>query len=224
VQPVFTYTIIEGETVTVEPLLTVVGTAPGLEPGVVYAPFWTVSRLAGETDGLPAYTERLAVTLADNRRLSEFKQTAWRSFPRAGPVWDSRPFSMTIYDSAFYDILEPLRQNIILIDVATPFVYLVAVAVGFLVSFLLTRRRRAEFAIMRSVGIGKWNLFAGALMEQAVLCAAGAAAGMLVVWVFWGYGSVTRPAIYLGCYTVGAAFSAIKAAGTDVLKILREKE
>jgi hypothetical protein len=32
------------------------------------------------------------------------------------------------------------------------------------------------------------------------------------------------PFIFTACYLLGSAFSAAKAAGTDVLKIMREKE
>jgi len=215
---------LEGEIITITPRLTVIGTVADAEPGTIYAPFWTVTAFAEETTGRPMYTERLSVQIADNRRLSDFKRTAWRHFPRVGPIWDSRPFSMMIYDSVFYDTLEPLRQNIILVDVATPFVYAAAILVGLIASYLLTRRRKPEFATMRSLGVGRRSIFISALTEQAALCAAGTILGVLLVWGAWGYLSFIEPAIFLVCYTAGAAFSAVRAAGTDVLKILREKE
>jgi hypothetical protein len=204
--------------------LTVIGTVSGAEDGTAYAPFWTVSALATEADGLPLFTERMYVTVGDNRKLLMFKSLAWMSFPRVRPIHDNRPFAMTIYDSVFYETLEPLRQNIILVDVATPFIYALSIAVGFLTSVLLTRRRKPEFAVMRSAGVHRRDIFFGMLAEQAVLSTAGAALGCALVAAAWGYVDYTRPAIFLACYVVGTLFSAANAAGTDVLKILRDKE
>jgi hypothetical protein len=217
----FEHTVIEGETIFAERELTVIGTVP--EAGMVYVPWLTVNEFANEIDGRPHYTESLRATVR-NWSLATFKTRASLSFPRVRPIHDTRPFAMTIYDSVFYETLEPLRQNIILVDVATPFIYAIAICVGFLTSILLTRRRKPEFAVMRSVGIHKRDIFVCALFEQAVLSAAGAAAGCVLVAAVWGYLSFERPAVFLGCFVFGALFSAIRAAGTNVLKIMRAKE
>jgi hypothetical protein len=218
--PVWNEIVVEGESIITAVELTVAGTVSGVGDRMVYAPFWTASRI----DELPTYSERLSIILADNRALSGFKQEATLNFPRVRPIFDSRPFAMTVYDSLFYETLEPLRQNIILIDVATPFIYVLSVCVGFIASILLTRRRRPEFAVMRSVGVHKRDIFLGILTEQILLSAAGAALGCALIAAAWGYISFTRPAVFLGCYILGAVFSAIKSAGTNVLKILQERE
>ncbi|MCL2030556.1 MAG: hypothetical protein FWG93_03335 [Oscillospiraceae bacterium] len=204
--------------------LTVVGTVDDMEYGFLYCPFWTASGAGVLSDGQTPYTDLLSATLADNRKLSEFKQTAWRNFPRVGPVYENRPISMTVYDSGFYDAIEPLMQNMILVDAATPLVYVISVCVGFLASFLLTRRRKPEFAVMRSVGVRKRDIFFGSLLEQTALGAAGALLGCGLAALTWGYVSPARTALFLVCFMLGAAFSAIRAAGTDVLKILVDKE
>jgi hypothetical protein len=204
--------------------LTVIGTVSGADNGVVYGPFWTVSNFGSRSDRNPPYTDRLSMTVANNRVLSRFKQMATLSFSRVRPIYDPRPFAMMVYDSEFYETIEPLWQNIILIDIATPFVYAISVCVGFVASILLTRRRKPEFAVMRSVGVHKRDIFFGALAEQAALSAAGAALGCALIAAAWGYLSLTRPAVFLACFLLGAVISSIKAAGTDVLKILRDKE
>jgi len=210
------------ETIDVE--LTIAGTVSGAGKGSVYAPFWTVSALGVESDELPYHSERLYMRVANNRALSAFKQVASLSFPKVAPIFDSRPFSMMIYDSDFYSTLEPLRQNIILVDIATPFLYVISICVGFLASVLLTRRRKPEFALMRCAGIHRRDIFFGTLTEQVVLSAFGAALGCALVAVTWGYFSAARPAVFLACYILGTVFSSFSAAGTDVLKILRDRE
>jgi len=207
-------TVIPGEFVTLEAELTVIGTVSGIEHGMIFSPFWTVSSLAEDLTDIPPYTESLSVILNNNRELDDFIETAKMSFSRTNPVADSRPFAMTIYDMEFYETLEPLRQNIIVVDVATPFIFILSIAVGFLTSVLLTRRRKAEFAIMRSIGVSKRVVFSGALAEQALLSITGATLGFVFTAAVWGYTSLTRPAIFLACYLLGAFFAATGAAGT----------
>ncbi|MCL2221485.1 MAG: ABC transporter permease [Oscillospiraceae bacterium] len=205
--------------------VTVIGTVSSdTGDSLVYLPFWTVSALAEDIAEAPLLSELLSITLAENRELSAFKDVASLIFPRVMPVFDTRPFAMTIYDSEFFETLEPLRQNLILVDVAIPFVYIIAVGVGFLTSVLLTRQRKAEFAVMRSVGMRRGSIFTVALGEQFLLCIIGSALGLAAIAVFWGYLNFERPLIFLACYMLGAIFSAARAARTNVLLLLRERE
>jgi len=209
---------------TVDTAIRVVGTVSGVEDNLVIGSFSAVTEMGNESDGLQAYSELLHMTVAENSELSRLKSMATNSFAPVRPVLSSLRFSMTIYDSEFIEMLEPLRQNIILIDVATPFIFIISVAVGFLTSTLLTRQRMSEYAIMRSVGVRRYGIFFGALIEQASLSAVGAGIGFAFVLFTWDYMSYERPLIFLGCYVLGALFSASKAAGTDVMAILRNRE
>jgi len=217
------YTREPGEIIVIEEELTVIGIAANAEHGVIYGSFWKLSELAEELAGVPPFAESLSITVSNNRELDDFKEIAAKSFSRTTPIFDTRPFAMTIRDLEFYETLEPLRQNIIVVDIATPFIYILSVAIGFLTSVLLTRRRKAEFAIMRSIGVSKWVVFTSALAEQSLLSIAGAALGFAFVALTWGYASLTRPAIFLACYLLGAVFASIGAAGTNVMKVLRDR-
>jgi hypothetical protein len=215
------YTVAEAE-------LTVIGTVSGDDAygglgGAVFVPFLTANALGAASDGGSFYAERLYITVADNLELTPFKETASFSFARVRPIYDSRPFSLTVYDTDFYDTLEPLRLNIILVESATPFVYFIAVCVGFIASILMTRRRKPEFAIMRSVGVHRLKIFFAAVTEQAALCAVGAVLGGGLVYLLWDFYSIERTLLFTVCYLLGTVFSAVKAAGTNVLKILHER-
>jgi ABC-type antimicrobial peptide transport system permease subunit len=141
-----------------------------------------------------------------------------------GVYFNDKTFAMTIFDAEYYDKTEALTQTIYFISFATPFVYALTACTGFVASYLLTRRRRGEFANMRSVGINKRDIFIGALFEQSALCAIGAAIGCAAFRMAWGDVYIRESALFLACYTLGAAISAARVAGTDVLKILRDKE
>jgi len=223
IYPEYETVVTKGERFEEELELTVIGVVHGAGHGLVYSPFWAISRITEELTGIEPFTESLSVRVADNKALSGFKSNAAMSFSRVSPIYDSRPFAMLVYDSEFYETLEPLRQNIIVVDVATPFIYILSIAVGFLTSVLLTRRRKAEFAIMRSVGVNKWTVFVSALAEQALLSLIGVTLGFAFVAVIWGYTDAVRPAVFFGCYLLGAVFASVGAAGTNVMKVLRDR-
>ena len=216
---------IEGESFIFEEELHIIGIiSDDAVTGVIYSPFWAVNMFAGELTGLPPSTELLSMTLYDNRDLTRLKGVASMHFSHVQSIGGIRPFALTIYDSAFYETLEPLVQNTILIGVATPIIYIISMLVGILTSMVLTRQRKAEFAILRSVGVSRKDIFIGALGEQFVLCVIGTSIGFALVAAALGYLSFERALIFLACYMLGAIISAIRAAGTNVLLLLRERE
>ena len=207
----------------IETELAVVGVSYGAGKDVL-APFWTIAKLGTASDNLQTYSDIMSSVIADNNFISEFTAAASGRFARAGDVDTALPLSLTVYDGVYNEVIHRLRQNIQLIDSATPFIYLISVLIGFIASFLLTRRRKPEFAIMRSIGINKKDIFLGALTEQATLCAIGSVIGLLLFRVIFGYSLWSVPAMFTSCYILGSALSAQKAAGTNVLKILGQKE
>jgi len=229
IQMTIVYT--EGEVLTSERELTVAGTVSGADSDVVYAPFWTVIDLLEEFEeyitmwnDIPFYAESLSIIVADNRELTEFKNLASLSFSRVRPVRSTLPFAMTIYDSTFYETIEPLMQNTVLVEIAIPIVYVIAVSVGFLASTLLTRQRKSEFAVMRSVGIHRRDVFTGVFSEQLILSLTGAVFGCGLTFLIFRDITFLRPAILIGCYLLGTIFAAIRVAGTNVLKVMKDKE
>lgn len=189
----------------------------------VFSPFWTVNEAAEEL-GLPLYSNRMSAVIYDNRTIGEFAHAAARHFARAGDLEAELPLALTIFDATYNDVVRRLRQNIQLINISTPFIYALSVLIGFIASYVLTRRRKPEFALMRSIGVNKRDVFIGALGEQAALCAVGAAVGFAAFGVFYGSFIALPPVLFTLCYILGCVFAAIRAAGTNVLKILREKE
>jgi len=224
IDPQDAYVFVEGELISASVELTVIGTVSDTAHSVVYSPFWAVAPFLEELTGIPLYSERLSMIVANNYELSTFKGTASLSFANRNPLFSTRPFAMTVNSLEFYETLEPLRQNAILVDVAIPIVYIISIGVGFFTSILLTRQRKSEFAVMRSVGVRSRDIFAGASCEQLLLSAIGTTLGLALIALVLGYLSFIYPAIFLACYMLGAVFSATRAANTNVLLILKEKE
>jgi len=204
----------------IETELTIVGTIPGVVDGVIYAPFRTVSFLGFASDGSPDYSDRLSAVISDNDLMDGFRQDARRSFTPAGLT----KYALTIFDSLYFEILARIRQNISFVEVVTPVLYLLSVGIGVTASYLLTRRRLPEFATMRSIGISRLSVFLTALMEQGFLCLTGSALGFALFTLTWRYVFWKQTLMFVLCYMLGVLFSAVRAAGTNVLEILRQKE
>ncbi|MCL2499662.1 MAG: ABC transporter permease [Defluviitaleaceae bacterium] len=188
---------------------------------LIISPFWTVNAVAAEIY-LPEYSNRMNALMYDNGKIGELASAAVRVFARPGDVNTTLSFSLTIFDGIYNNVIRKLKQNIQLIDVATPFIYAISVLIGFIASYLLTRNRKPEFAVMRSIGVNKRDVFTGALGEQAVLCIPGAVTGFILVSVFFRQVLWVPPVLFTFCYVLGSVFAAAQAAGTNVLKILRE--
>ena len=189
----------------------------------IFSPFWTVGE-AAESVGMPVHASQMWALMADNRQIGAFANVADRHFTYTGNISPVNPFALTIFDTIYNDITRRMQQNIQIISISTPFIYVLSILIGFIASYLLTRRRKSEFAIMRSIGVSKGHVFFGALAEQAFLCIIGAALGFVVFAVVQGDLLFIPPLLFTACYVSGSVFAAQRAAGTNVLKILREKE
>jgi hypothetical protein len=209
--------------------LEIVGVVYGRINNTIYAPFWTVAKWGEESDGFPTYTETARLLLY-NRMIDDFKNQATPMFvPPGTPVepdaTGAMRMSLTVHDGSFNNVISGMRQIILIIDVMTPFIYLITAFVGLITGFIFTRRRMPEFAVIRSIGVSKSNVFLIALFEQLFFCVVGVSAGTLVYFVFsGGRFSLSNAVLIILCYCGGAAAASIKATGADILKLLRERE
>jgi len=218
--PVFRISL-QNREVEIEAELTAAGIIHG-GGNNVYAPFWVVSELGLAID-IPVRSEIMSALICDNRLIADFMMSARQSFSRVGQVTDL-PFSLVVYDSTYNEVTDRLRQNILLVDVTTPFIYVLSALVGFITSYTLTLRRMPELAVIRSIGINKKDVFSGVLMEQTVLCLSGAVMAFILFSAVRGQLVWLPPILFTLCYSLGSVISAEKAAGADVLKLLRERE
>jgi ABC-type antimicrobial peptide transport system permease subunit len=98
-------------------------------------------------------------------------------------------------------------------------------AIGFVLCFLLVRRRKQEFAVMRLLGETVIQITGKALMEQAMLCVIGIMLGVTAVLVsgLGEFSALTCGGVLL-CYSIGSALAVMLMVRVNVMEILREKE
>ncbi len=161
-------------------------------------------------------------TLQNNRELARFKDNLTElGLDRDGAV------RAAVDDRILQGATAPIQKNIDLLRDLYAFLYALVALMGFLVCFLLSRGRKAEYAVMRMLGESRLRVTGKALLEQAALCALGIGLGLLVMLFLpgrenrLGWGSLCALA---GCYCAGAALAVFATVRVNVMTILQAKE
>ena len=110
-----------------------------------------------------------------------------------------------------------------------PLIYILSACIGFVVSYLLIRLRKPEFALMRSLGASQGQCFSTFLGEQVFLSLLGAVPGMLIAMLVNGIELTTAKEIYsslvyLAFYLAGSAIAVATMNRGNVIQILTAKE
>ena len=127
----------------------------------------------------------------------------------------------------FEEATDPIKADILKLKILEPFVFVFSVAIGFVISMLSIRNRKAEFAVMRSMGASGAYVFYISFIEQAVLCLIGALIGVLVSLIGFKQLSATqinKVLIFIGCYLAGTAIEALRIASVKVMKIMKAND
>ena len=159
-------------------------------------------------------------TVRDNQRLDQIKAAITESGLRSNKLVRVR-----IDDRILKETVGPIESNLAQLEGSYLFFFVMIAAIGFLLSFLLARGRKQEYAVMRMLGESRLQVTLKALLEQFVLCLGGVLLGAAAVGIIGQEGF--RPGIcaaILLCYTVGAAVAVLLTVRVNVMDILRDKE
>lgn len=199
---------------------TVAGTYLG-GSGAIYCPWAAVRSLSLSLDGYYMADDAGAV-IRNNRELDSFWDSAAGEFfvppnpdgtqvpwEKSGP-YQYYPFALFINDSTFRQTIALLERNQYILHILSLAVLLLALAAGFMTSFLLLHRRERELALQYVLGVSKRIMVQSALMEQLLLLSTGlalSAAGYFVLV------ETVPPWTHLGIYLVSDGLGAAIAMG-----------
>lgn len=159
-------------------------------------------------------------TVRDNQQLDQIKAAITESGLRSNKLVRVR-----IDDHILKETVGPIESNLAQLEGSYLFFFVMIAAIGFLLSFLLARGRKPEYAVMRMLGESRLQITLKALLEQFVLCLGGVLLGAAAVGIIGQEGF--RPGIcaaILLCYSVGAAVAVLLTVRVNVMDILRDKE
>ncbi len=162
----------------------------------------------------------LHFTVRDNRQLDEIKnffaEKGFNSESGIKAKLDERIFKGTV---------EPIKSNLSMLESLYRFFFAMIICIGFFLSFLLARGRKAEYAVMRMLGESRLQVTFKALFEQTLLCLFGVLiAAAAVGYIVQNNVDAKICGLVLLCYSSGAAFAVVLTVRVKVMEILQNKD
>ncbi len=173
------------------------------------------------------YTDILRATISDNYKLNEFVEKAKAFYVPAGSriFMGTNIYALTIYDDSFVNSALQVRRNIQFLKAVYPVVILFSFIIGYLVSFLFTRNRKKEVAVMRSLGASRFKVFITIMMELLTINIAGTLIGVLLCnYILRINVTIYEIALFFIFNIFGAALSTIRISSGSVMAIMKDKE
>lgn len=177
----------------------------------------------GYLAALPARTGLSAGSVSfrvDAGHLNEFKEEmAKAGFVSPNPRTPSGRLgkALSINDEHYVKTATQLGRSLSMLRAFLPPVFLATAAMGFAVSYLLTRGRRKEIAIMRTLGEGGRRIFVLLLLESGALTLAG---GLLGMGVAAALGGGAASPLLLACFLLYWAGAAVALAGLQRFSVM----
>ena len=164
--------------------------------------------------------------LADTRDLNDTRDyLEERDYSQVGNISRNR-LAIVIEDEALMDAVESIQQHIAVMNIIRPIMLALSTVIGFILSYLLTRNRLHEFAIMRSLGTKRLAVYSAFFLEQLLLFLLGVLPVLIALilnplWItYFGWSLVS----FILLYAVGIMIAIYLMGRSKVLDILFTKE
>lgn len=169
----------------------------------------------------------VSLVLKDTENLEKLKDEMEEQGLTSTGTLGRRRLSMVVNETELVQSVQDLNRNISYMWALFIVMYALTIGIGFVISNLLTKSRRAEFAMMRSMGAGRARTFFMFALEQTLEFFIGLGAGVLAVYLIFGSISLLQLemlGIYSACYIIGIVIAAQVMNRLHVLDILGAKE
>lgn len=180
---------------------------------------------------LPFFADSASFDVANALELNEFKQEMKDlSLRNVAPMSEDHSLNgvaLNLNDVIFINTATHLHRVIDAVRAFFPFLMILIVCAGYLVTLLLLQSRRNEMALLRSLGLGKWRCFRIFFAEQLILVVTGIVAGsVLSVLIQGNYGGSS---VLTGClvgvfYMLGNSLALWKLMQVSVMEALFQTE
>ncbi len=207
--------------------LRIIGTHTGPADNI-YCPFHTMDFHDGMSYLVNA--DSCSFEIKDVRRLDEAKESLYEVFAKPDPNDRSvlRPaFGVRINDEIYQSTLETLKGNLRTLHLLVPVLLLIGGIVGFFASYLSTRSRLKEYAVMRCLGMRRGEVLCFALSEQLMIALVGGILGFAVGIAINGTFSLRMLLYGLGgiaAFLIGTALSVSRITWINVMQLMKTEE
>ena len=164
--------------------------------------------------------------LADTQNLSDFRDyLEQHDYSKVGVI-DRNRLAIVIEDKALMDAIESIEQHLAFMNIIRPIMLALSTVIGFILSYLLTRHRLHEFAIMRSLGTKRLHVYSAFFLEQLLLFLLGVVPVLALLilnpaWItYFGWSLVA----FILLYALGIMIAIYLMSRAKILDILFTKE
>ena len=199
----------------------------------VYCPLSILEQVYVEMDAREIIWT-LSATLADNTRLEEFREKASYCFVEPASsdeklYWgfsanktynEFYEYALDINDDALFDLAAILEDSIKFNRTVTVLVVILSVISGFLVGFLMIRRRKKDILLMRTVGETNFRLYVGFVLEQMICIILGIALG----GAYYNWNPIKNLGIFAAVYFVALSLALAIFLNSKLLTAVKEDE
>ncbi len=222
-----------GERAEYQCTLKIAGTYTGGDALSIYCPLPIVTKIVEEIDTMPIIWS-LSATLADNTRLEEFREKAKLCFLEPASLTEKLHWgfyanvvysefyehALDINDDALFDLTAILEDSIKFNRTITLIVVALSVISGFLIGFLMIRRRKKDILLMRTVGESNFRLYFGFILEQMICIILGIAIG----GAYYKWNPINNLAIFAVTYFVALSLALAIFMSKKLLTTIKEDE
>ena len=218
--------------------LKIVGTYTAGDGKSIYCPLPVVNQVYDAMEQTKL-VDSFSATLADNSRLDEFREKAKFFFAEDVLEYSEIPCgtylisgsnlgsymqyylnAIDIADENLFDLAAILEDSIKFNRTVTILVVVLSVISGFLVGFLMIRRRKKDILLMRTVGESNFRLYIGFALEQMICIILGIAFG----GAYYNWNPIKNLAIFTVVYFVGLSLALAIFMSKKLLTSVKEDE
>ncbi|MBR4062220.1 MAG: ABC transporter permease [Clostridia bacterium] len=217
--------------------LKIAGTYTAGDEKSIYCPLPVIEQVYTALERTPL-VDSFTATLADNRRIEEFREKASLFFAEPALEYSEIPCGIFVTDdsmnyySEFYrnaidiadenlfDLAAILEDSIKFNKTVTVFVVALSIVAGFLVGFLMIRRRKREIMLMRMVGESNARVYVGFALEQMICIIL----GIVIGGAYYKWNPINNLAIFAVAYFVALSLALTIFMSKKLIKNVKEDE
>lgn len=206
--------------------LKIIGTVMGGPNNVIYCPFHMPYQ---EGTFVWFYTDSCSFDIRDNFKLEESREYLYQWFvePALSNQWNGETFGLLIQDETYQKNIGEIQGNLSMLRLLLPVLIVLCGGIGIFASFLATRGRTKEFAVMRCIGMRKSRIFGLVMAENTVLALIGLLLGMAGGVLLEGtirISALLHAAVMTGVFLLGSAIATLRITNVNVMKLMKVED
>lgn len=203
--------------------LTIIGTVYNGSENVIYCPFFM--KWSDSVHNVFS-VDQCSFRIRYNDRLEECKAAIYEVFvvPSMTAKNDGLTYGVIVQDEVYLETLAQIDANIDMLRLLMPILLVLCCCIGLFTSYLSTRGRIREFAVMRCLGMSPAKVFLLVFEEFVLLSFFGGLSGFVSGFLFEGtlQQIAIRNAILIICvYLAGASIAVYRICNLNVMKLMK---